>query len=483
MNHKSLPSLCITSLALIGAASVVAGPTSPPPGPVGPTHKTLTEVEPRTAVNATNTPGDADSLFKITQPGSYYLTGSITGVSGKHGVEIVSSGVSLDLNGFDLVGIPGMGAFDGVSVSMDSLRDIAVLNGSVRNWGDEGVDLGFLSFGCRIEGVRSSGNAGIGINGGISCTITNCTASFNAQVGIRANNGSTITNCSATTNSVAGIQVNQGCTIAACTAYANSGVGMLTGVGCSVLDCSLYNNTGHGLQLGEDSAASRCSAYSNDGRGISAGNGCAISECTASFSAQEGILVGNGSTVSNSTARSNTGIGISGLLNGTIRGCSSSVNTADGISLSEGLVIDCVASSNGASGIKVDTWATVMNCTSASNQAHGIVTTGGHCLISGNNSTRNGVGLTEGHGIKCFGPDNRMVGNFCQFNDHGINVDLARSVITGNACTDNVTDWVIAANNAIGPILDRRTTGGAAVNGFSAPTTLNTTDPHANFSH
>jgi hypothetical protein len=127
--------------ALVLSLSVHAGPLDPPAGVVSPTHKTLTEVEPRTAINAANTPGDADSLFKITQPGSYYLTGNITGVAGKHGIEIVASGVTLDLNGFDLVGVAGMGAFDGVSASVPGLINITVVNGSIRSWGDEGVDL------------------------------------------------------------------------------------------------------------------------------------------------------------------------------------------------------------------------------------------------------------------------------------------------------------------------------------------------------
>src|SRR6185369_7398513 len=85
---------------------VNAGNLNPPAGPVASTMKTLSEVEPRIPINATTTPGDADSIFRITQPGSYFLTGNITGVNGKHGIEVAASSVTIDMRGFDLVGVP-----------------------------------------------------------------------------------------------------------------------------------------------------------------------------------------------------------------------------------------------------------------------------------------------------------------------------------------------------------------------------------------
>ena len=96
--------LATAALTLAAAGLLFAGPLDPPAGPVAPTYKTLTEVEPRIAINAANTPGDADSLFKITQPGSYYLTGNITGVVGRHGIEIAvpanGPSVTIDLMGY-----------------------------------------------------------------------------------------------------------------------------------------------------------------------------------------------------------------------------------------------------------------------------------------------------------------------------------------------------------------------------------------------
>ena len=74
MTPANLPArtaMSLAALALIFTATFsLAGPLDPPAGPVTSTYKTLNEVEPRTPINVVNTPGDADSLFKITAPGS-----------------------------------------------------------------------------------------------------------------------------------------------------------------------------------------------------------------------------------------------------------------------------------------------------------------------------------------------------------------------------------------------------------------------------
>src|SRR5262249_51241586 len=112
--EKSSLRCFLTILAGLPFAALVLAPrrlraqgTLTPPGAPASTKKPLHQLQPRTPVYATHTPGDTDILFKITQPGSYYLTGNVTGVNAKHCVEIASSGVTLDLNGFDLVGVPG----------------------------------------------------------------------------------------------------------------------------------------------------------------------------------------------------------------------------------------------------------------------------------------------------------------------------------------------------------------------------------------
>src|SRR5438309_7234897 len=69
-----------------------------PPGPPAPSMKTLAQIEPRVAIGSIP--------FNITAPGSYYLTTNLTGVAAKSGILIAADDVTLDLNGFALVGIP-----------------------------------------------------------------------------------------------------------------------------------------------------------------------------------------------------------------------------------------------------------------------------------------------------------------------------------------------------------------------------------------
>lgn len=117
------------ALALL-AGTAVAGPLSPPNGPVEGTMKTLSEVEPRIAVNAVNTPGDADSVFRITQPGSYYLTGNVSGSAS--GVEIAAVDVTLDLAGYTVS--TGSASTAHGAVSVDG-GNVMVRNGTLRSAG------------------------------------------------------------------------------------------------------------------------------------------------------------------------------------------------------------------------------------------------------------------------------------------------------------------------------------------------------------
>ncbi|MGE3107741.1 MAG: right-handed parallel beta-helix repeat-containing protein [Phycisphaerales bacterium] len=289
MKRTGLYCIALSTSAVGGlGALLVAGPLDPPAGAVAPTYKTLTEVEPRTAISATNTPGDADSLFRITQPGSYYLTGSIQGVAGKHGIEIAASDVTIDLNGFEVVGTTGIGFFSGVTIGPSGLSNITVLNGTVRGWeGDAGVDLfgAFGASGLRVQGVLATGNTNAGIRVAGGAAVVDCTAFQNGGAGITANNGGTITNCAVTSNSSHGISVGTGCLVSACVARNNSS----DGIRCAN-ECVISGNACSSNGVGAGSGAG-VHATGNDNR-IEANN-CTLADRGVDVDAAGNFIVRN----------------------------------------------------------------------------------------------------------------------------------------------------------------------------------------------
>ncbi|HZW06459.1 MAG TPA: hypothetical protein VFF65_04995, partial [Phycisphaerales bacterium] len=155
----------LAGVAALASARAKAGPLNPPAGAVGSTGKTLTEVEPRTAINAANTPGTATALYRITQAGNYYLTGPVAGVAGKSGIEIVADDVTIDLMGFRVQGVAG--SLNGITTGGAIISDRTIIrNGRVSGWGDNGVYLsngGGTGVGSVIEDVEAVGNAARGI--------------------------------------------------------------------------------------------------------------------------------------------------------------------------------------------------------------------------------------------------------------------------------------------------------------------------------
>jgi hypothetical protein len=131
-----------------------------PPGAPAATMKTLDQIEPRTMVNSVNTPGDVNNLFIIGQPGAYYLTSNLTGVSGKYGITIFASNVQLDLNGFTVQGAAGSSS--GIYIP-NAVTNVAVRNGSVNGWGGSGVLSGSsISVNEIFEHLNVSANSGHG---------------------------------------------------------------------------------------------------------------------------------------------------------------------------------------------------------------------------------------------------------------------------------------------------------------------------------
>jgi hypothetical protein len=197
----------ISLLLVVAAIGTViwvnAGSLTPPAGPVAPTMKTLVEVEPRIIVNGL--PGGGTYKHGITQSGSYYLTEDIVSTAaGETGILISADNVTLDLNGFTLIGADGGGGA-GIAVNGTHIN-LAIRNGTIRDWGGDGIDLD-KSANVQIEGLRISNNNGAGLRGGSAARVTGCNAYANAGDGFVVGNESSVIGNLSQFNARSGIHV------------------------------------------------------------------------------------------------------------------------------------------------------------------------------------------------------------------------------------------------------------------------------------
>lgn len=269
-HSKAVAALTLSSLTLAS----VAGPLSPPAGAVGPTMKTLNDVEPRTAINAANTPGDADSLFKITQPGSYYLTGNVQGVSGKMGIEVTAGNVTIDLNGFNMVGVAG--SLTGVNAYQ--MSRIVVKNGTLSFWGSRGVVMGA---GGSASDLAADHCGSTGIECTQDCTVFRCRAIANVT-GIAVDRGCIVQECQANSNTTAGIASDDAAQISRCVSSENGGVGIAAGAGTTVADCTSCHNGDDGIQATDSCTITGNTCGDNGDDGIQVYTNCVVSRnhCT-----------------------------------------------------------------------------------------------------------------------------------------------------------------------------------------------------------
>ncbi len=295
-----------SALALIGLGAVIAGPLSPPAGPVAPTYKTLSDLEPRTAVQSLA--GDSTAQYVITQPGSYYLTGPITGVSGKYGVRVAANDVTIDLCGQTMNG-NNAGTY-AIKVDQAGWRGITIRNGVLSTWANIGVDAS-AAVGCRLESLQVRGiGTGTGLVAGPGSLVTGCSATAN-PAGIQTAASSVVSDCIAEGNTYIGMLVGDGCSVLRCqvgpTPSAFDG-GLRCGSGCTLTDCSSRASAAWGINAQDDCTIRRCSLFNNTGGGIQVTGGCGIWACQLSGNHNVGIAGdGEGNAVGDCTANYSAG--------------------------------------------------------------------------------------------------------------------------------------------------------------------------------
>jgi parallel beta-helix repeat protein len=375
----------------------------------------------------------------IDWPANVKPAGTLTGQSASAGITINADDVTIDLDGHALVGVTG--TLEGIVVPA-AQKNIEIRNGTVRSWGRHGVDA-------------------LNANNSILMSLRAFTNGWEStfQDGLRVGENSLVRLCVGEANQYNGIYAGSGCTVSECTTRSNGADGIKTQSGCTVSECTARSNGADGINTQSGCTVSKCTARSNGADGISGGPRNTVSECTATDNGAGGIRLFNVGRVSECTAVDNGAFGI--------------------LALSGSTVIACMASSNDGNGISVSTGNTVSECTASFNTGDGIEVASDSRVA---NNTCAGNGSANGSGIHATGSDNRIEGNTLTNADRGIDVGGSGNLIIRNSASGNGTNYVIAASNRYGPIIDITAGGSAAVNGSGAADTSATTHPWANFS-
>ena len=149
------------------------------------------------------TPGDTPGFpVTISQPGSYKLSGNLTVPNpNTTAIEIAASHVTLDLNGFAILGITNCsgglnpcvdeGLGNGI-VTAGAQFNITLRNGTIQGMGSDGILLQGDSHLVEYMHVRSNGGDGISIRGGSdkgSSIVQHNTAQRNSGFGILLGKG------------------------------------------------------------------------------------------------------------------------------------------------------------------------------------------------------------------------------------------------------------------------------------------------------
>jgi Right handed beta helix region len=215
-------------------------------------------------------PGDRPGFpVSITAPGSYRLTGDLTENPQSGPMVVVdASNVTLDLNGFSLIGSAACGAaggncipagsagFEGVYANIGA-HNLSVLHGVIRGMVGAGLDLQGLS--ARLVGVRAVGNANGGAQLGPYCVLSEVTAIGNGADGIRVDQGCSVSGSLASGNHDDGIEVTGpaggGSTVRENVAVGNGGRGIAVCGGALVSDNEVSRNV-LGIEIGAGNALS-----------------------------------------------------------------------------------------------------------------------------------------------------------------------------------------------------------------------------------
>ena len=219
--------------------------------------------------------------FVITSPGLYYLASNLTSSSPNlYAIIVGADDVTIDLNGFCLTG-PGKGSGAGNHgiVVAATHKNVEIRNGSVKDFGYEGIQSQSDCTGIRVVGlrVRDIGNRGIYLTGSNNL-VMDCVV-MDSGAGISVGLSSLVKGSQVVGSGGSGIQLLNGSTAVGNTVSGNIW-GISTWDGSMVTDNTVSGNSFLGINCLNKCTITRNTAYNNTGAGISAGTYCTITNNT-----------------------------------------------------------------------------------------------------------------------------------------------------------------------------------------------------------
>jgi hypothetical protein len=207
------------------------------------------------AMNGTASPGDEPGFpVTISEPGSYRLSGNlVVRTATTTAIEIIADDVTLDLNGFAIIGRPvclapvgGSCVPNGIGVHGVRVDNVTVLNGTIRGLGSRGISL--VGIGHRVERVRAMNNGDTGIRVGRGAVVIGNITIENGLNGITTDEGSLIASNTVQANGSHGINAGAGSIVSGNVVTSSGFTAISLGAG-GLMAGNVMRNNGAGASL------------------------------------------------------------------------------------------------------------------------------------------------------------------------------------------------------------------------------------------
>ncbi|MEL6330204.1 MAG: right-handed parallel beta-helix repeat-containing protein [Planctomycetota bacterium] len=303
--------------AFAATTAAASAQINPPAGPVTDSGPNLSQVidaleEARTEINAENTPGDASSVFRISQPGSYYLAGNVLADKANFSaIEVAATDVTIDLNGF---AIDGAGLATGGIRAFGPTDRLAIRNGVIKGINGNMISAGSPS--TSVRDIRAVGvAAGMGADGifvgGAGAIVERCVVEDAGADGIDVGEGGVVRDSAVINCGSSGITLQIEAIAERCS-VTGAADGILMGGRAKALHCRITGSRTNGIRAFDLAFIEGCTIDNATFDGIQATGDCVIVNNQVRASGDDGIVFTSACRVEGNLVIGSTTDGIRG---------------------------------------------------------------------------------------------------------------------------------------------------------------------------